>query len=144
MADLADAPPPGAESSTLEYRVPFFDTDAMGVVHHANYVRYLELARIHFLDEHDAPYRDYVSRGLHFAVTRIELDYRRAARFDDIVGITCWAEWVRGASLRIGYALQNGGELVARAATVHAMVDDDGRPARIPPERRARLRTLVA
>ncbi|MEE9282100.1 MAG: thioesterase family protein [Myxococcota bacterium] len=143
MSDLPEAPPPGARSSTLRYRVPFYDTDGMRVVHHANFVRYLELARILFLDEHDVPYKQYVDLGLHFSVTRVELDYRRAASFDDLLEVTCWAEAVGGASLRIGYVIRKDGELIATAATGHAMVTDEGRPTRIPRDRRDHLRSLL-
>jgi acyl-CoA thioester hydrolase len=116
----------------------------MGVVHHSNYVRYLELARVVWLDEHDQPYRDYVREGLHFATTRVEVDYLQPARFDDEVRVRTWAEWVRGASLRMGYALSVGGALVATAATEHAAVDDEGRVRRIPLERRRALQARVA
>jgi acyl-CoA thioester hydrolase len=143
VPDPPEAPPPGARSSTLRYRVPFYDTDAMRVVHHANFARYLELARIQFLDEHDVPYREYVNQGLHFAVTEIELVYKRAASFDDALDITCWAQSVGGASLRIGYAVRRQGELIAVGATGHAMVTEDGRPARIPKRRRDHLRNLL-
>ena len=131
-------------ASTLVYRVPFYDTDAMGVVHHARYVHYLELARILFMDEHDVPYREYVAQNLHFAVTELDVRYRRGARFDDRVEVTCWVESVRGASLRMAYVIACGGELVATAATGHAMVNGDGKPVRIPKERRARLKSLAA
>ena len=124
--------------------MPFYETDAMGVVHHANYVHFLELARIDFLDEHDMPYRDYVAQDLHFAVTRIDLRYRRGVGFDESIETTAWVEWVRGASLAIGYELRCSGELVATARTEHAMVDDTGRPVRIPRERRANLAELAA
>ncbi len=123
--------------------MPFYDTDGMRIVHHANFVRYLELARILFLDEHDVPYKEYVDRGLHFAVTNLELAYRRAAFFDDVLEVTCWAQSVRGASLRIGYSIKRGDELIATAETGHAMVTDAGRPSRIPPERREHLKTLL-
>ena len=143
MADLAVAPSPGVPNSTLRYRVPFYDTDGMRIVHHANFVRYLELARIRFLDEHDVPYKQYVDRGLHFAVTDVELEYKRAASFDDILEVTCWARAVRGASLRIGYCIRRGDDLIAMAETGHAMVTDTGRPTRIPPERRKHLQSLL-
>jgi len=77
---LPSAPPAGVRTSALRYRVPFYDTDAMRVVHHARYVHYLELARIVFLDEHDRPYREYVAEGLHYAVTRVEVLYQLPAR----------------------------------------------------------------
>ncbi len=143
MADLAVAPSPGVPSSTLRYRVPFYDTDGMRIVHHANFVRYLELARIRFLDEHDVPYKQYVDRGLHFAVTNVELAYKRAASFDDVLEVTCWARAVRGASLRIGYSIRRGDDLIAMAETSHAMVTEAGRPTRIPPERRRHLQSLL-
>ena len=115
----------------------------MGIVHHANYVRFLELVRVVWMDEHDRPYREYAAEGLHFATTRVEIDYRRSASFDDHLDITTWMEWVRGVSLRMAYQIHRGDELVATAATEHAMVDLDGRPHRIPPERRKILQHLV-
>jgi acyl-CoA thioester hydrolase len=139
----ADAPR-GAAASRVAHRVPFYETDAMGVVHHSNFVRYLELARIAWLAEHDRPYTEYVAQGLHFATTRVEVDYLRAVRFDDVIEVCTWADRVGGASLRMSYTLRVGSELVATAATEHAAVDPDGRVRRIPAERRAALRALVA
>lgn len=137
-------PPPGAVTSTLEVRVPFYDTDAMGVVHHARYVNYLELARVRLLEEHHRPYTDYVDRGLHFAVTRLEVDYHRGVGFDARLTVTAWLTWVRGASLGVGYAIAEAGAPVIKAVTEHAMVADDGRPRRIPLEDRRGLQALVA
>ena len=89
--------------SILVHRVPFYETDAMGIVHHANYVRWLELARIVWMDEHDRPYREWMEQGFHFATTRVEVGYRRAAVFDDRVAVAVWLEWVAGASLAMVY-----------------------------------------
>ena len=123
----------------VRHRVPFYETDAMRVVHHSNYVRYLELGRIQWMDEHDRPYREYVQEDLHFATTRVELDYKGAAIYDDVIEVVTWVEWVRGASLRIAYQVRRGEELLATGATEHAMVDETGRPRRIPPEHREKL-----
>ena len=128
----------------IRHRVAFFETDAMGIVHHANYVRYLELARIAWMDEHDKPYRDYVAQGLHFSTTRVELDYRRSAAFDDVIEIATWLEWVRRASLSMAYAITRDGALLVSGRTEHAMVDTSGRPCRIPADRRASLTALAA
>lgn len=143
MPSAHPAPPADAPISTVRHRVPFYETDGMGVVHHANYLRYLEVARIQLLDDHDVPYRDYLARDLHFAVTRADLRYRRGARYDDVVETTVWVEWVRGASLGIGYEIRTRGELLATALTEHAMVDASGRPRRIPRERRVQLAGLA-
>lgn len=129
--------------ATIRHRVPFYETDAMGIVHHANYVRYLELARIAWMDEHDRPYREYVRDGLHFSTTRVDLRYVRSAGFDDLLDVTTWLEWVGGASLCMAYAIDRDGTRIAEGSTEHAMVDTAGRPRRIPAERRAGLSALA-
>jgi acyl-CoA thioester hydrolase len=129
--------------STLRHRVAFFETDAMAVVHHANYVRYLELARIAWMDEYDRPYREYVAEGLHFSTTRVEIEYLRPALFDDVIEITTWLDWIGGASLAMAYEVTRNGDALATAATEHAMVDGQGRPCRIPAERRLGLKNLA-
>ena len=144
MSDHPTTTPAGARSSTLRHRIPFYDTDAMGVVHHANYIHYLELSRILFLDQHDVPYREYVASDLHFAVTELELRYQRGARFDDVIEVTVWTEQVRGVSLRMAYVVACNGEILATARTGHAMVNAAGRPRRIPKERRENLLSLLA
>lgn len=141
--DPVPGPPPGAATSTARYRVPFYDTDAMRIVHHANYVRYLELARVRLLEEHDQPYTKYLELDLHFAVTRCELRYLRPARFDDELAITCWISRAGGASVEIQYRIERGRELLVRARTEHATVDGEGRLRRLPPERRAVFRKLA-
>lgn len=136
--------PAGVARSILRHRVAFYETDAMGIVHHSNHVRFLELARVVWMDEHDRPYREYAARGLHFATTAVELRYHRSAGFDDVLVVTTWLEWVKRASLRMAYEIQRDDERIASGATEHAMVDLAGRPRGIPPERRAALRTLAA
>lgn len=129
-------------ATTVHHRVPFYETDAMGIVHHANYIRYLELARVAWMDEHDRPYRAYVAEGFHFATTRVEFDYKRSAAFDDEIEIRTWLDWVRGASLAMAYELTRAGEVVGTGSTEHALVDHEGRLCRIPVEHRNRLREL--
>jgi acyl-CoA thioester hydrolase len=138
----APAPPHGAAATSIRHRVPFYETDAMRIVHHSNFVRWLEVARIQWLAEHHRPYPEYLAAGRHFAVIRVEVDYRLPVAFDDEVTVTVWPEWVRGATLRMAYRIETPRGLAAHAATEHAMVDDDGRPRRIPREERAQLAKL--
>ena len=140
---FAPASSPAPNRSTVRHRVPFYETDAMAVVHHSNYVRYLELARLAWMDEHDRPYREYVAEGLHFTTTAMSLRFLRPAQFDDTVEITTWLDWVRRVTLRMSYEIRRGQELLATAETEHAMVDLQGRPRRIPVERRAGLVRLA-
>jgi acyl-CoA thioester hydrolase len=131
--------PPGATTITMSHRVGFFETDAMGIVHHANYLRFFENARVVWLETHDESYREWMAKGLHFAVTHAELDYHQPARFDDVLEVTTWLEWVRGASLAMAYTIARGGELLVTGRTEHAAVNDEGRVRRIPRSDRERL-----
>jgi acyl-CoA thioester hydrolase len=128
----------------VRHRVAFYETDAMGVVHHSNYVRFLEHARVVWLDEHDQPYTSYMELGLNFATTRVEVDYERAARFDEEIEIVTWLEWIRFASMRFAYVVRRGEEVLVTAATEHAAVDLDGRARRVPKERRDSLKKCAA
>ena len=131
--------PVGATTITLQHRVGFHETDAMGIVHHSNYLRFCENARVVWLETHDKSYPEWMAMGLHFAVTHAELDYRQSARFDDRLEVTTWLEWVRGASLAMAYTILCRGELVATGRTEHASINDEGRVRRIPREDRERL-----
>lgn len=116
----------------------------MGVVHHSNYVRYFELARVVWLEEHNQPYSAYVAQGMHFATTRVEVDYQRPVRFDEQIEVTAWLAWVRHASLCIRYTINLGEVRVAWGATEHAAVGvDSGRARRVPREQRDALRRLA-
>ena len=125
--------------SVLKQRVAFWQTDAMGIMHHANYINLLEMARVLWMDEHDQPYREWVAQERHFAVTRVDVRYKRAVRFDDPVEVAVWVDTVGGASCRIAYELSSNGDVIATATTEHGMVDGTGRPVRIPAERRASM-----
>lgn len=135
---------PGPPVTTVVHRVAFYETDAMGIVHHANYLRFFEEARVRWLEQHDRPYSEWLAAGIHFAVTRSEVDHHAGARFDDRLEVASWLAWVRGASLRMHYAVTLAGRSIASGATEHAAVDDAGRVRRIPRERRARLLALAA
>lgn len=130
--------------TTVHHRVPFYETDAMGIVHHANYIRYLEIARVAWMDEHDRPYKHYVGEGYHFSTTRVEFDYKQSAAFDDVLEVTTWLDWVGGASLGMAYELTRGDDIVGVGATEHALVDHDGALCRLPAEHRSRLKALSA
>ncbi len=131
--------PAAATACTIRHRVAFYETDAMGVVHHSNYVRFFERARVRWLAEHDQPYTAYVEQGLNFATTHVSIDYLSSARFDDELSVTVWLEWVRGASLRMAYRIDCNGSLTATGVTEHAAINQAGQVRPIPKENRTRL-----
>jgi acyl-CoA thioester hydrolase len=115
----------------------------MGIVHHSNYLRFCENARVIWLETHDKAYPDWIAMGLHFAVTHARLDYRQPGRFDDVLDVTTWLEWIRGASLAMAYAIVCEDRLLVTGRTEHASVSAEGRVRRIPRQDRERLRRLA-
>jgi acyl-CoA thioester hydrolase len=84
-------------------RVYWEDTDAGGVVYYANYLRYMERARTEWLRTLGYCQRDLASNhGVLFAVTRVRIDYRRPARLDDELSVTCDPRTVGAASVTFG------------------------------------------
>ena len=132
-------PPDGAPTTCFRHAVAYYETDAMGIVRHSNYVRFLELARVQFMADHDRPYTAYVQEGLHIPVTRALVHYHRPCRFADLVDVTCWLKWARHASLGFAYRLEVGDVLVASAETDHAITNLQGVPTRIPEHMRSRI-----
>lgn len=139
MQRLRLSPPENAPRTQYVHTVAFYETDAMGIVHHSNHVRFLELARVAFMAEHDRPYTAYIEDGIHVPVLRIDVSYFRPCRFNEKVAITCWLDSARNASMRFGYRLTVEGELVGSGISEHAFIDRDGRPIRIPKDTAERI-----
>ncbi len=141
---MSQEAPAGVAKTTITHRVAFYETDAMGIVHHSNHIRFFELARVAWMNEHHCPYTDYMALGLNFATTVAAAEYLLPIQFDREIEVDAWLEWARGASIRIAYVIRDGGEIAATGATEHAMVDEAGRPRRIPRDKRAALAKLAA
>jgi acyl-CoA thioester hydrolase len=123
-----------------ELRVIYGDTDQMGVVYYANYLRYFEAARNEFIRAKGMRYRDFETEyRLLLPVAEAHVAYRQPARYDDLVTIEISLAQVRRASARFDYRLLRGEELLATGYTTHACVDLAGRVQRMPPELLARL-----
>jgi acyl-CoA thioester hydrolase len=118
-----------------EIRVIYGDTDQMGVVYYANYLRWFEASRTEFLRAKGVSYVDFESREkLLLPVSEAGVTYRLPARYDDLVSIEATLAEVRRASARFEYQVKRGEDLLATGFTVHACVDGGGRIRRLPPE----------
>ncbi|RAK64414.1 tol-pal system-associated acyl-CoA thioesterase [Phenylobacterium kunshanense] len=116
----------------LPVRIYYEDTDFTGVVYHANYLRYFERGRSDFLRVMGVSHQALLAQNAAFTVTRIEVDYRRAARVDDALLVRTTYDAVKGPRLFIGQRILRGEELIAEAVVQAACIDAAGR-ARRPP-----------
>jgi acyl-CoA thioester hydrolase len=129
---------PSLDPSEYRYvhtvRVRFAETDAMGVVHHAAYLPYLEEARVAYLRSVGRPYAEIRAGGTDIAVIEAHVRYRRPLRFDDVVDVHVRLGSPTRSSFQIAYLLTANDEAAATAVTVHACLDaTNGRPRRLDP-----------
>lgn len=131
---LAFDPPtdPAAYAFRHELRVRFAETDAMGIVHHAAYLPYLEEARVAYLDAIGHPYLGVREEGVDFAVLEAYVRYITPLRFDDRVGVHLTVASATRATFQLGYLLTVGERVASTGVTVHGCVDPTGRPVRMP------------
>ncbi len=124
---------PGRYGFTHRIRVRFAETDAMGIVHHAAYLPYLEEARVAWLRSVGHPYDSVRAEGVDFAVLECFVQYRLALRFDELVDVHLRVGAVTGTTFQVAYLLTVQDEPRATAVTVHAATTAAGRPSRLPP-----------
>jgi acyl-CoA thioester hydrolase len=123
---------PGAYPFTHRLRVRFCETDAMGVVHHASYLAYLEETRVEYLRALGRPYDRLRAEGVEFPVVEVALKYRKPLRFDDAIDVAVMVASAGGATFQMGYVVSCDGMISATGVTVHGVVDGHGRPTRVP------------
>lgn len=119
--------------SRIEYRVPYADTDQMGVVYYANYLVYFERLRNQLMEDLGLPYSQLEKEGYGLPVIEARVCYREPARYDDRLEIFGWIAWMRRTRLRVECRVVRGDRLLAEGYTVHACLDlTRGRPSRMP------------
>ena len=115
-----------------QIRTRFAETDAMGIIHHAAYLPYLEEARVAYLRQLGHPYDEVRRDGFNFAVIEVAVQYRKPLEFDELVDIHVRAGAVSRATFQLAYLLRVDDEARATAVTVHGCVDDSGKATRLP------------
>lgn len=117
-------------------RVIYGDTDQMGVVYHANYFRYFEAARGAFFRARGGSYRDVEREGLMLPVVEVNAAYKAPARYDDTLVVRARVRELKHVTVAFDYALwreEAPEKRLCTGHTVHACLDREGRPTRLPP-----------
>jgi len=117
---------------TIEIRVRYCETDAMGFLHHGNFVNYFEMGRTELLRAQGGTYRAIEESGLFFVVVKLECQYKSPARYDDLLQLITKVERVSPAKIEHSYRLFRDSQLLATASTILACVDRQGRVQRVP------------
>lgn len=126
-------------------RVYFADTDAFGVVYHSRYLEFAEKARTEMLRLDGLVHAEFLTgQGFAFAVRRLQADYRRPAKLDDLLEVRTAVLSVSGASIDIRQDIVKDGLDLVRLTIQLACVHTSGRPGRLPPALRSHLQSLVS
>ncbi len=134
---MSDAATPFEDTITV--RIYWEDTDAGGIVYHASHVRFFERGRTEYLRALGLNQSELQAseRGLVFAVRRMEIDYLKAGKMDDLLEVTTSTREIGGARMVLDQVLKRGDETIATGVVTVVCIGRDGRPHRIPSDLRA-------
>ncbi len=133
-----------AKAHIFPLRVYYEDTDAGGLVYHASYLRFAERGRTEMLRQLGVNHTEMATRyGIGFAVRYCAIDFRRAARLDDLLEVRTRLSDLRGASIGVEQAVSRGADLVAELSLRIVCLGARGRPARIPDSVRDTLQPYI-
>ncbi len=110
------------------HKVQYYETDKMGLTHHSNYLRFMEEARVDFLERVGFGYRRLEEEGLISPVVAVNVDYKKPTTFDDEIAIEVRVRECSPVKLTIAYTMTCRGETVCNATSVHCFVDKNGHP----------------
>jgi acyl-CoA thioester hydrolase len=131
--------PASPHSHSIPIRVYWEDTDAGGIVYHASHIRFFERGRTEYLRALGVSQSEMAASDtpLFFAVRRMETDYLKPARLDDLLEVTTSTRDIGGARMTLDQVLRRGEETIAGAVVTVVAIGRDGRPHRIPAHLRA-------
>ena len=116
----------------IQIRVRYAETDRMGLLHHANYLVYLEQARIELLRQSGVTYKELEDQGYLLVLTRIEVRYKLPALYDDLLTVRTTVERVTYVRIDHRYEVLRGEQIIAEGSSTLACVGRDGRPQALP------------
>lgn len=128
MQDLSNR----TKEQYLEKKIYYHDTDCGGVVYYANYLKHLEEARTEFFLSLGVDLKELMDKGIYFVVSRVEIEYRSPARYQDIIRIVTGIERGSFSSVKFYQNILRGEKLLVVARTVLICVNSEFRPIRIP------------
>ena len=109
-------------------KVQYYETDMMGIAHHANYIRWMEEARIDFLDQLGFPYARMEADGIISPVRAVSCQYKKPCTFGDTLSIAVTVDSFNGVVLTLGYDMtrESDGALVCQARSEHVFMRREG------------------
>jgi acyl-CoA thioester hydrolase len=119
-------------SHEIQVRVRYAETDRMGLLHHANYFVYFEMARTELLRQRGISYREIEDAGHYLVIIDLSCKYKRPAHYDDLLTVRTTVERVTHVKIIHRYEVMRDGLLLAEGQSTLACVDAEGKPQGLP------------
>ncbi len=128
-----------------KHKVHYYETDQMGVVHHSNYIRWMEEARVHYFKQVGLAGVLDESNGVICPVINVNCDYKKMTRFDEEITVRVKLTSYKGVRMRLHYDMFNSnGDLCTQGDSAHTLLDGAGIPVRLKRDNPALHEALLA
>ena len=130
-----------------ERKINYYETDRMGVVHHSNYIRFLEEARCNLMDRIDMPFDLLEENGITIPVLGVNVDYKYHVTYGDTILVKLSIKEYNGVRMTIGYEVTNkeNGNILLTGETKHCFTDNNLKPInlkKVNPEFNSKFESL--
>lgn len=111
------------------HRIQYYETDQMAIVHHSNYIRWFEEARVDWFEQMGLPFAQIEAMGIQIPVVSCAARYHVSAKFGDTVAIYLTCDTYNGVRLGVSYEVrsQTTGALLATGTSEHCFLNPEGR-----------------
>jgi len=132
-------------SITVHVPVRFDEVDYLGNVPPANYIKYMEHARVKFSEQQNLDFLAWAKKGIRIVAANDTINYLHPARYGDVLAVTCWVEEVGESSVKLGHSIkeQRTEREILQATSTQVFIGANGRPTPIPVEIREAFSQLV-
>lgn len=111
-----------------QHKVQYYETDKMQVTHHSNYIRFMEEARVDFLDRLGWGYDKMEQQGVSSPVIGVTCEYKKSTSFLDVIHIAICVLELSPGKLKLGYTMTVSDQIVCTATSSHCFLNQSGRP----------------
>lgn len=120
----------------VSFYVRYAETDAMGIVHHSNYLVYFEEGRSNYARQRGSDYASFEKSGRYLTVAEVNCRYLKPAVYGQLITVRCWLEEMKSRGLTFAYEIVDAasGEILMTGWTKHICITHDGRVTTIPQE----------
>ena len=110
------------------HKVHYYETDKQGITHHSNYIRIMEEARVHALEQMGFSYERMEREGIYSPVIAVSCEYKSPTTFADLIQVDITVAELSQLKAKFAYTMTCNGKIVCQATSLHCFLNSEGRP----------------